>query len=160
MLSSGFQAWALLSPALRGNEKIHRFQTKSSHALAQPPVNTALVTPPCRHSRPVQSDRGLSTLLSNPRHRLHIPSPPAIWPSLFALVSKHRSVIKHLRYHTPSLPHTPAAGLPCMVLTTGSALDSTPPYKSTSGGNIFSSQKDITKLRFHACYIPVYHILI
>ena len=46
----------------------------------------------------------------------------------------------------------PAAGLVCMVLITGVALDTTPPYKSTPGDDIFKCQKVITRVCFHPFY--------
>ena len=40
-----------------------------------------------------------------------------------------------------------------MMLMTRGTLDSTPPYKSTSGDNILKGQKIITGVCFDACYI-------
>ena len=57
----------------------------------------------------------------------------------------------------PSISHPlvitpPAAGLLCMVLITGGTLDTTHPYKSTPGDDIFKCQKVITGVCFHPCY--------
>ena len=76
-------------------------------------------------------------------HPLFI-TPPVIWPSLFALDSNRRPVI------TP-----PAAGLLCIVLITGGTLDTTHPYRSTPGDDIFKGQKFITGVCFHPCYTVV-----
>ena len=56
------------------------------------------------------------------------------------------------QYHTPSLPHPLAAGLPCMVAITGDTLDTTPSYNSTPGDNIFKSQIVITGVFFLSRY--------
>ena len=57
----------------------------------------------------------------------------------------------------PSISHPlvitpPAAGLLCMVLITGGTLDTTHPYKSTPGDDIFKVQKVVTGVCFHPCY--------
>ena len=61
------------------------------------------------------------------------------------------------QYRTPSLPHPLAAGLPCMVAITGDTLDTTPPYNSTPGDNVFKRQIVITGVCFLACCtVPAY----
>ena len=59
------------------------------------------------------------------------------------------------QYHTSSIPHPLAAGLPCMVAITGDTLDTTPPYKSTLGDNTFERQIVITGV----CFLPCYTVL-
>ena len=56
------------------------------------------------------------------------------------------------QYRTPSLPHPPAAGPPCMVAITGDTLDTTTLYNSTPGDNIFKRQIVITGVCFLPCY--------
>ena len=60
-------------------------------------------------------------------------APLVIWPSLLAFVSNRRPVITPPLFYTPSLSHTPAAGLLCTTLITEGTLDTTLPYKSTPG---------------------------
>ena len=49
-------------------------------------------------------------------------------------------VSTHPQYHTPSLPHPLAAGLPCMMAITGDTLDTTHPCNGTPGDHIFKRQ--------------------
>ena len=99
----GFQSWALLSPALRGNGKNTRVSDRSVSCAGTPLVDTPLFAYPLYHTR----------LLSHPLQSkiplLHplFTTPPVTWPSLFALVSKRCS----FRTNTPKLSH-PLVSIP------------------------------------------------
>ena len=117
-------------PALRGHGNTKSVQTNAFHALVHP-----LLTPP------LQSGRGLVTLLGDQRYRYHtsslahpLPSGRVCSHSIATDVpSAHPLNIPPPRYHPP----LPAVGFLCMVHITGGALDTTPPYKSTPGDDIF-----------------------
>ena len=120
--------------ALRVNGKESWFQTKASQL-----VHSLLPHPYLPVSTPLLS----TPLLSHPLVSIIVLMTSAIccqWPIKVSLRNHYYSLILPLA-HTPSLSpppvtaHTLAAGVPCILLITGDALDITHTHNNTPGDN-------------------------
>ena len=93
-----------------------------------------------------QGPPGSSSRIAN-----HYHTPSLSYPLSSGLVCSH-SIATNVPLSPPLVITPPSAGLLCMALIIGGTLDTTPPYKSTPGDDIFKGQRVITGVCFHPCY--------